>query len=259
MADYQAPDTEFTAVADAIRTKGGTSAQLEWPQGFVDAVGAISGGGSTLITKTITANGTYNASDDSADGYSEVTVNVSNNREYLLSAENIIGKIQDSSLSALAGAVYQSRNELSYLVESDIPAVKISLNSQTDAYVYVLRFARRFYKNEFTKLYIRLAATAGSSTEANLHVNLLDAPNGEATPSGNPATSEIPALRLLKYGWTAEEIMAQTRATSITLTDENTIPEQLVEMDISDTTADYFYVRLYSAGVNLSVKEIYVE
>lgn len=36
-----------------------------------------SGGGSaTLITKSITANGTYAASDDSADGYSEVTVNV---------------------------------------------------------------------------------------------------------------------------------------------------------------------------------------
>lgn len=30
----------------------------------------------TLITKTITANGTYSASDDDADGYSEVTVNV---------------------------------------------------------------------------------------------------------------------------------------------------------------------------------------
>lgn len=36
-----------------------------------------SGGGSaTLITKSITANGTYSASDDSADGYSSVTVNV---------------------------------------------------------------------------------------------------------------------------------------------------------------------------------------
>lgn len=34
------------------------------------------GGGSTLIEKTITANGTYNASDDSADGYSKVTVDV---------------------------------------------------------------------------------------------------------------------------------------------------------------------------------------
>lgn len=33
--------------------------------------------GPTLITKSITANGTYNASSDNADGYSSVTVNVS--------------------------------------------------------------------------------------------------------------------------------------------------------------------------------------
>lgn len=33
-------------------------------------------GGSTLTTKTITQNGTYNATSDSADGYSSVTVNV---------------------------------------------------------------------------------------------------------------------------------------------------------------------------------------
>lgn len=38
----------------------------------------IASGGSepTLITKSITANGTYNASSDSADGYSSVSVNV---------------------------------------------------------------------------------------------------------------------------------------------------------------------------------------
>lgn len=36
----------------------------------------ISTGGGTIIPKTITANGTYNASADSADGYSPVTVNV---------------------------------------------------------------------------------------------------------------------------------------------------------------------------------------
>lgn len=36
----------------------------------------VSGGGATLITKNISANGTYNASSDSADGYSQVTVAV---------------------------------------------------------------------------------------------------------------------------------------------------------------------------------------
>lgn len=41
------------------------------------AGGSNSGGGSsTLITKTITQNGTYSAQDDNADGYSEVNVNV---------------------------------------------------------------------------------------------------------------------------------------------------------------------------------------
>ena len=34
------------------------------------------GGSSTLIEKSITANGTYDAEDDEADGYSSVTVNV---------------------------------------------------------------------------------------------------------------------------------------------------------------------------------------
>lgn len=41
------------------------------------ATGTASGGGGTLVTKSITANGTYSAEDDNADGYSEVTVNVS--------------------------------------------------------------------------------------------------------------------------------------------------------------------------------------
>lgn len=44
MANYLTTDTDLTAVADAIRTKGGTSAALSFPTGFVDAIQAISGG-----------------------------------------------------------------------------------------------------------------------------------------------------------------------------------------------------------------------
>ena len=76
MANYSVSGGDLTSVASAIRAKGGTSASLAFRDGFVGAIDAIpSGGGSaTLITKSITANGTYNASSDSADGYSEVTV-----------------------------------------------------------------------------------------------------------------------------------------------------------------------------------------
>jgi len=38
------------------------------------AVGGGGGGEATLITKTIDANGVYNASSDNADGYKKVTV-----------------------------------------------------------------------------------------------------------------------------------------------------------------------------------------
>jgi hypothetical protein len=51
MADYKATTAEFQSVANAIRTKGGTSSQLVWPTGFVSAVNAIptGGGGSVNV------------------------------------------------------------------------------------------------------------------------------------------------------------------------------------------------------------------
>lgn len=76
LVDSAQLDSNLTSIANAIRTKGGTATSLTFPTDFVSAINAISDGGSTLITKSITANGTYSASDDSADGYSEVTVNV---------------------------------------------------------------------------------------------------------------------------------------------------------------------------------------
>ncbi len=59
MANYLAADTDLAAVANAIRTKGGTSAQLSFPQGFVDAIAAISGGLNYHVddvTRTSTSN-----------------------------------------------------------------------------------------------------------------------------------------------------------------------------------------------------------
>lgn len=39
--EYLTNDQEITSIADAIRAKGGTSAQLVYPAGFVSAIGAI--------------------------------------------------------------------------------------------------------------------------------------------------------------------------------------------------------------------------
>ncbi len=78
MANYIVSDTNLTAVADAIRTKGGTSAPLEFPDEFVSAIGDIQTGGGSSVTVealSVTQNGTYTAPTGTA--YSPVTVNVS--------------------------------------------------------------------------------------------------------------------------------------------------------------------------------------
>lgn len=77
--NYSVKSEALTQSAESIRSKSGSSASIPWDNltGFKAAIDAIStGGGSTLITKTITVNGTYDAQDDSADGYSSVTVSV---------------------------------------------------------------------------------------------------------------------------------------------------------------------------------------
>lgn len=51
MTMYIAGDTELEAVADAIRAKGGTSSELEWPGEFISAIQSISGGGGGSVTQ----------------------------------------------------------------------------------------------------------------------------------------------------------------------------------------------------------------
>ena len=54
-------NADLTAVADAIRTKGGTSAQLAFPDGFVNAVQAIEGTPDLQIVVTTSAGATVTA------------------------------------------------------------------------------------------------------------------------------------------------------------------------------------------------------
>lgn len=52
---YKTTESELTSIANAIRTKGGTSASLEYPTGFVSAINDIStGGGSKTVTISLT-------------------------------------------------------------------------------------------------------------------------------------------------------------------------------------------------------------
>lgn len=70
--------TNITNAYNSINTKGGTIPTNKNTQNLSSAIESIpSGGSATLGTKNITSNGTYKASDDNLDGYSQVNVDVS--------------------------------------------------------------------------------------------------------------------------------------------------------------------------------------
>ena len=70
MSNYIVSDTNLTAVAEAIRTKGGTSSPLEFPSEFVSAINSIPSGGSSVANKDVNFydyDGTLVASYSAAD------------------------------------------------------------------------------------------------------------------------------------------------------------------------------------------------
>ena len=77
-ADVASGKYFYTATGQKVQGTGsGGGGYVTQDQDGYIVLPPTGGGGSTLITKTITVNGTYDAEDDGADGYSSVTVNVS--------------------------------------------------------------------------------------------------------------------------------------------------------------------------------------
>ena len=68
MTDYLTNDTDLTSVANAIRTRGGTSASLAFPSGFVTAIENIPSGGGGNITVSVSNFTGQIYYIDSADG-----------------------------------------------------------------------------------------------------------------------------------------------------------------------------------------------
>lgn len=61
VVDSAALDSKLTQVADAIRTKGNTSADLQFPSGFISAIQAIQTGTELKIIVSVTSGATVTA------------------------------------------------------------------------------------------------------------------------------------------------------------------------------------------------------
>lgn len=104
MAKVSINESTLTDIGDAIRAKTGGSALID-PADMADEIEAIPSG-ATLITKNITANGTYNASSDNADGYSSVSVNVPSDLAALF--DKTITEITPEMVAGFTGTVFST-------------------------------------------------------------------------------------------------------------------------------------------------------
>lgn len=84
MSDYLVTDTELTSIADAIRTKGGTSANLSFPTEFVSAINGIPTGSEPTGTKYIYTDETDITEAFDVGGYKYCSIDYSPVRDYTL-------------------------------------------------------------------------------------------------------------------------------------------------------------------------------
>ena len=102
-------NADLTAVADAIRTKGGTSAQLAYPDGFVSAIQAIQTGAPLQIVVTTSAGATVTATNGSktisetADSTGVCTLTVPETGTWSVSA-TLVGQTSDTKTVSITGS-----------------------------------------------------------------------------------------------------------------------------------------------------------
>lgn len=137
--DYKVTDTELTSIANAIRTKGGTSAQLTFPNDFVTAIGNIPSGGGGGI------NLNYELYVQMAQGSMTISANDLNKTiEFAWNGGNVIGsnaimlavipkEVQSISFHLAVGTGYGSGSNVRFNVGLGLTATPDINKSAGDA------------------------------------------------------------------------------------------------------------------------------
>ena len=92
MAEYLTNTTDLTAIANAIRAKGGTTEPLVYPDGFVAAISSIKGSSVNIITGGFNADSLF-VDRDNQTGYIDLSNAVTG--KYFIFVAYINGSVYD--------------------------------------------------------------------------------------------------------------------------------------------------------------------
>lgn len=177
--DYLTNDTDLKKVADAIRTKGGTSEPLGYPDGFVSAIQAIPSGSAKEEqekTVTITANGTVEITPDAGKTLSKATaiVNVptSGGGDSALPsiiARSISGAYTNSDITEVGVYAFFNCGALTSIVFPNVTAIA----------AYAFQNCKQLALVDFS----RIQSTAASSFNADSKLRTIILRNSEVASS----------------------------------------------------------------------------
>lgn len=187
LVDSTQLNADLTSVADAIRAKGGTSASLAFPAGFVDAIGDIeTGGGVTVSPLSVTANGTYTA--PSGEAYSPVTVNVSGGG----GTSNVVTGTFTGTTTGAAMDVPLNYSGNGYPIQVMIRPEEGPYNSNGTFYSLIQRYAINMF---FTcKNYLDISPVYGSTDISNSYMSAIVYKNSISSATVYGRNSESQAL-----------------------------------------------------------------
>ena len=133
MAEYLVRSEDLTTVADAIRTKGGTDAQLAFPGGFTAAIQSISSGGGLTVSGT----NLHDVSTDTKNYYLEKGVETAYNNwdttDYIPIEAGVVYAFFDTPNAQIMGEYCAKYNATKEYIENFGNRTSISANSQNFA------------------------------------------------------------------------------------------------------------------------------
>lgn len=142
LVDSTQLDADLTSVANAIRTKGGTSAPLAFPADFVSAINAISGGGGSGVQYK---SGTYTPTQDYTSTGNRLITTLANigftPKKFIFRVADRadLAGVTNATLYSIYDADFNTRISMRYTNASNTTGVNGSANSwtnQTDRYLY---------------------------------------------------------------------------------------------------------------------------